>query len=179
MSVLEILRFPDKRLRIIAEPVKKVNASIQSIVYDMFETMHNKEGIGLAATQVNIHQQIITIHIISDFYKNDVIKPPNQSWVLINPKLLHTSGEASIEEGCLSIPGQRAFIPRAKKVTIKALDIKGKSFYLEAHGLLAICIQHEMDHLIGKLFIDYLSPLKRQRIRQRLDKIAKFTARSK
>ncbi|WP_367680290.1 peptide deformylase [Candidatus Fukatsuia anoeciicola] len=179
MSVLEILRFPDKRLRIIAEPVKKVNDRIQRIVHDMFETMHNKKGIGLAATQVNIHQQIITINIISDHYENDVIKPSNQSWVLINPKLLHTSGETSIEEGCLSIPGQYALIPRAEKVMIKALDIKGELFYLEAHGLLAICIQHEIDHLIGKLFIDYLSPLKRQRIRQRLDKIAKFKARSK
>ncbi|AWK13395.1 peptide deformylase [Candidatus Fukatsuia symbiotica] len=177
MSALKILRFPDERLRTIAEPVKKVDAGIQRIVHDMFETMYKEEGIGLAATQVDIHQQIIVIHIVGDRYENDVPEQSNRPWVLINPELLHRSGETSIEEGCLSIPDQRALVPRAEKVTIRALDIEGKSFDLDADGLLAICIQHEMDHLVGKLFVDYLSPLKRQRIRQKLDKMARLAAR--
>ncbi|MCC3705545.1 peptide deformylase [Rouxiella badensis] len=168
MSVLQILHFPDDRLRIVAKPVKEVNAEIQQIVDDMFETMYAEEGIGLAATQVNIHQRIIVIDVTDD---------KSQQLVLINPELLEQSGETGIEEGCLSIPDQRGLVPRAANVKIRALDRNGKSFELEADELLAICIQHEMDHLVGKLFVDYLSPLKRQRIRQKMEKLAKLNAR--
>ncbi|KAB7895039.1 peptide deformylase [Rouxiella sp. S1S-2] len=168
MSVLQILHFPDDRLRIVAKPVKEVNAEIQQIVDDMFETMYAEEGIGLAATQVNIHQRIIVIDVTDD---------KSQQLVLINPELLEKSGETGIEEGCLSIPDQRGLVPRAANVKIRALDRNGNSFELEADELLAICIQHEMDHLVGKLFVDYLSPLKRQRIRQKMEKLAKLNAR--
>ncbi|MEY4475528.1 MAG: peptide deformylase [Pseudomonadota bacterium] len=169
MSVLQILHYPDERLRKIAAPVKEVNSEIQRIVDDMFETMYAEEGIGLAATQVDVHEQIIVI---------DVSESRDQRLVLINPELLEKSGETGIEEGCLSIPEQRALIPRAERVKIRALDRDGKPFELDANDLLAICIQHEMDHLIGKLFVDYLSPLKRQRIRQKLEKMAKLNARA-
>ncbi|MFA9208589.1 MAG: peptide deformylase, partial [Yersinia sp. (in: enterobacteria)] len=125
--------------------------------------------IGLAATQVDVHKQIIVI---------DVSENRDQRLVLINPELLEKSGETGIEEGCLSIPEQRALVPRAEKVKVRALDRDGKPFELEADDLLAICIQHEMDHLVGKLFVDYLSPLKRQRIRQKLEKMAKLNARA-
>ena len=135
MSVLQVLHIPDERLRKVAKPVEGVNAEIQRIVDDMFETMYAEEGIGLAATQVDIHQR-------------------------------------------LSIPEQRALVPRAEKVKIRALDRDGKPFELEADGLLAICIQHEMDHLVGKLFMDYLSPLKQQRIRQKVEKLDRLKARA-
>ena len=134
----------------------------------MFETMYAEEGIGLAATQVDIHQRIIVI---------DVSENRDERLVLINPELLDKSGETGIEEGCLSIPEQRAFVPRAERVKVRALDREGKIFELETDGLLAICIQHEIDHLDGKLFIDYLSPLKRQRIKQKLEKLARQNAR--
>ena len=162
MSVLQVLHIPDERLRKVAKPVEEVNAEIQRIVDDMFETMYAEEGIGLAATQVDIHQRIIVI---------DVSENRDERLVLINPELLEKSGETGIEEGCLSIPEQRALVPRAEKVKIRALDRDGKPFELEADGLLAICIQHEMDHLVGKLFMDYLSPLKQQRIRQKVEKL--------
>jgi peptide deformylase len=169
MSVLRVLHFPDNRLRKIAAPVKEVNTDIQRIVDDMFETMYTEEGIGLAATQVNIHLRIIVI---------DISNNRDQSLVLINPELLEKSGETGIEEGCLSVPERRALVPRAANVKIHALDFDGKPFELEANALLAICIQHEMDHLVGKLFVDYLSPLKRQRIHQKLEKISKLNARA-
>ncbi|KHN51662.1 peptide deformylase [Pectobacterium fontis] len=170
MAVLQVLHFPDERLRITAQPVKEVNADIQRIVDDMFDTMYEEEGIGLAATQVDIHQRIIVI---------DVSEERNQRLVLINPELIEKSGDTGIEEGCLSIPETRALVPRAERVKVRALDREGKTFELEASELLAICIQHEMDHLVGKLFIDYLSPLKRQRIRQKLEKLAKQNSRAR
>ncbi|OMQ21177.1 MULTISPECIES: peptide deformylase [Serratia] len=169
MSVLQVLHFPDERLRKVAAPVKEVNADIQRIVDDMFETMYAEEGIGLAATQVDIHQRIIVI---------DISENRDEPLVLINPEMLEKHGETGIEEGCLSVPEHRALVPRAEKVKIRALDREGKSFEFEADELLAICIQHEMDHLVGKLFVDYLSPLKRQRIRQKLEKMAKLNARA-
>ncbi|WP_409308639.1 peptide deformylase [Pectobacterium sp. B1J-3] len=169
MSVLQVLHFPNERLRIKAQPVKEVNADIQRIVDDMFDTMYEEEGIGLAATQVDVHQRIIVI---------DVSEERDQRLVLINPELLEKDGDTGIEEGCLSIPETRALVPRAERVKVRALDREGNSFELEAEGLLAICIQHEMDHLVGKLFIDYLSPLKRQRIRQKLEKLAKQNSRT-
>lgn len=169
MSVLHILHYPDERLRTVAKPVEKVDAEIPRIVNDMFETMYDEEGIGLAATQVDIHQRIIVI---------DVSESRDQRLVLINPELLEKSGETGIEEGCLSIPEQRGFVPRAEFVKIRALNEKGESFELDADGLLAICIQHEMDHLEGKLFVDYLSALKRQRIRQKVEKIDRIRAKT-
>lgn len=169
MSVLNILHYPDERLRTVAKPVEKVDAKIQQIVDDMFDTMYDEEGIGLASTQVNIHQRIIVI---------DVSESHDERHVLINPELLEKDGETGIDEGCLSIPEQRGFVPRAERVKIRALDREGKSFELEADGLLAICIQHEMDHLVGKLFVDYLSPLKRQRIRQKVEKLDRIKAQS-
>ncbi|NLS43773.1 peptide deformylase [BEV proteobacterium] len=165
MSVLQVLHFPDERLRTIAKPVAEVNAEIQRIVDDMFDTIYEEEGIGLAASQVDVHQRIIVI---------DVSEERDQRLVLINPELLEKDGDTGIEEGCLSIPETRALVPRAERVKVKALDREGNPFELEADGLLAICIQHEMDHLVGKLFIDYLSPLKRQRIRQKLEKMARL-----
>ncbi|MFP1774300.1 peptide deformylase [Lonsdalea quercina] len=169
MSVLQVLHFPDERLRTIAKPVKEVNAEIQRIVDDMFDTMYEEEGIGLAATQVDIHQRIIVI---------DVSEERNERLVLINPELIEKSGDTGIEEGCLSIPETRALVSRAERIKISALNRDGESFELETDGLLAICIQHEMDHLVGKLFIDYLSPLKRQRIRQKLEKLARQSSRA-
>ncbi|WP_368883427.1 peptide deformylase [Proteus mirabilis] len=168
MAVLHVLHYPDERLRTIAKPVEKVDAEIQKIVDDMFETMYLEEGIGLAATQVDIHQRIIVI---------DISETRDQKLVLINPELLDQEGDTGIEEGCLSIPEQRAFVPRAERVKVRALDYNGQPFELEADDLLAICIQHEMDHLVGKLFVDYLSPLKRQRIRQKVEKLDKRRAK--
>ena len=169
MAVLQVLHIPDERLRIVAEPVKEVNAEIQRIVDDMFDTMYAEEGIGLAATQVDIHKRIIVI---------DVSENRDERLVLINPELLEKSGETGIEEGCRAIPEQRALVPRAVKVKIRALDRDGNPFELEADDLLAICIQHEMDHLVGKLFIDYLSPLKQQRIRQKVEKLDRLRSRA-
>lgn len=168
MSVLQVLHYPDDRLRKIASPVTQVDDQIKRIVDDMFETMYAEEGIGLAATQVDIHQRIIVI---------DVSEARDQRLVLINPELLEKQGETGIEEGCLSIPEQRALVPRAETVKIRATNREGESFELKTDGLLAICIQHEIDHLDGKLFIDYLSPLKRQRIRQKLEKLARQNQR--
>ncbi|UVK77324.1 MAG: peptide deformylase [Sodalis sp. Fse] len=169
MSLLQVLHYPDDRLHKIAKPVPAVTAVIDRIVDDMFETMYAEEAIGLAATQVDIHQQIIVI---------DVSESRKQGLVLINPELLEKSGKTGIDEGCLSIPEQRVFVPRAEKVKIRALDREGNSFELEVEDLLAICIQHEMDHLVGKLFVDYLSPLKRQRIRHKMEKLARMIAQA-
>ena len=145
MAVLHVLHYPDERLRTIAKPVEKVDAEIQKIVDDMFETMYLEEGIGLAATQVDIHQRIIVI---------DISETRDQKLVLINPELLDQEGDTGIEEGCLSIPEQRAFVPRAERVKVRALDYNGQPFEVEADDLLAMCIQHEMDHLVGQLFVD-------------------------
>lgn len=162
MAVLQVLQFPDERLRKVAAPVTKIDDNIQQLIDDMLETMYAEEGIGLAATQVDVHQQIIVI---------DISENREQQLVLINAELLEKFGEDGIEEGCLSIPGYRALVSRAQKIKIRALNRQGNPFELEAEGLLAICIQHEMDHLRGKLFIDYLSPMKRQRIRMKMEKL--------
>jgi peptide deformylase len=165
MAVYEVLRFPDERLRTIAKPVEKVDDSIKAIVANMFDTMKDENGIGLAATQVDIHQQIIVM---------DVSENQDNPLVFINPKITRFSDEKKLnEEGCLSVPGTYAEVQRSVEVTIEALDVDGSPFKLEASGLLAICIQHEMDHLNGKLFVDYLSPLKRQRIKNKLEKAAR------
>lgn len=169
MAKLEVLRFPDERLRTVAEPVAEVNDEIRQIVKDMLETMYDENGIGLAATQVDIHKRIVVI---------DVSEEGNEPLVLINPEIIAKNGTTISEEGCLSVPQSYAKVDRAEQVTVKALNENGEEYTYEADGLLAICTQHELDHLIGKLFIDYLSPLKRQRIRKKLEKEARLAARS-
>ncbi|QIQ20477.1 peptide deformylase [Zophobihabitans entericus] len=168
MAILPVLRFPDERLRKKAKPVEQVTPEIQRIADDMIETMYAEEGIGLAATQVDIHQRIIVI---------DVSENRDHVYVIINPEVISKEGETGIEEGCLSIPDCRGFVPRAAKIKIKALDRNGEPYEIDADDLLAICIQHEMDHLEGKLFVDYLSPLKRERIQKKLEKMAKLESR--
>lgn len=169
MAVLEVLRFPDERLRTVATPVAEVNSTISTLVSDMFETMRDEKGIGLAATQVDVHQQVIVM---------DVSEEQNEPRVFINPKIVSQRGTMINQEGCLSVPGQYADVERAEEITVEALDEKGNAFTLEADGLLAICIQHEMDHLQGKLFVDYLSSLKRQRIMKKLQKEARLANRA-
>ncbi|MFD1008790.1 MULTISPECIES: peptide deformylase [Oceanisphaera] len=166
-QVLKVLRFPDERLRTVAKPITDFTPALLQIVDDMFETMYAEEGIGLAATQVDFHQQLIVI---------DASEDKSQRLVLINPEILEQNGSTGIEEGCLSVPGARALVERAEYVKVRAQNEHGETFELEAEELLAICIQHEMDHLIGKLFVDYLSPLKRQRIRQKMEKMTKQEA---
>lgn len=161
MPLLEILHFPDPRLRTRAQPVEYVDGLIRNIVDDMLETMYAAPGIGLAATQVNIHQQIIVI---------DISTEKNAPLCLINPQIIEQQGQQSGEEGCLSVPGIFEPVERAAMITVRALNQEGQEFTLTAIDLLAVCIQHEMDHLQGKLFVDYLSPLKRQRIRKKLEK---------
>ncbi|MDN3679315.1 peptide deformylase [Vibrio tapetis subsp. quintayensis] len=170
MSVLQVLTFPDDRLRTVAKPVQEVTSETQKIVDDMIETMYDEEGIGLAATQVDIHQRIVVI---------DVSETRDEPMVLINPEITEKRGEDGIEEGCLSVPGARALVERAAEVTVTALDRDGKEFSFEANELLAICVQHELDHLEGKLFVDYLSPLKRKRIKDKLEKIQRSNAKNK
>ncbi len=170
MSVLQILTFPDDRLRTVAKPVEKVTPELQKFIDDMIDTMYEEEGIGLAATQVDFHQRVIVI---------DTSDTRNQPLVLINPEITEKRGEDGIEEGCLSVPGTRALVPRAAEVSVTALDKEGKSFSFEADDLLAICIQHEIDHLDGKLFVDYLSPLKRKRIKDKLEKIKRYNEKNK
>lgn len=161
MALLPILHFPDPRLRTVAKPVEVVDDKIRQIVADMFETMYAAPGIGLAATQVNIHQRIIVIDITSE---------KTQPLCLINPEIVERQGNQVCEEGCLSVPNIHENIERADQVTVKALNEQGEVFTISAEELLSVCIQHEMDHLEGKLFVDYLSPLKRQRIRAKLEK---------
>lgn len=163
MAILNILEFPDPKLRTIAKPVKDVDDKIRNIIKDMFETMYDANGVGLAATQVDIHQQIIVI---------DVSDERNEPLVFINPSIEVIDEELDgYEEGCLSVPGFNENIERPKHVRVTALNEQGESFTIEPEGLLAVCIQHEMDHLNGKLFVDYLSTLKRNRIRKKLEKI--------
>jgi peptide deformylase len=155
MAKLSILEYPDPRLRKVAAPVATVTAEVQKLVRDMAETMYAAPGIGLAATQVDVHKRVIVI---------DISESRDQLHVFINPELLSVEGEAECEEGCLSVPGYYESIIRGAKVTVKALDERGEPFELTTEGTLAVCIQHEMDHLVGKVFVDYLSPLKRARL---------------
>ena len=164
MALLEILHFPDARLRLKAQPVSRVDDQVRKMAKDMFETMYRAPGIGLAATQVNIQKAIIVI---------DVSENKDQPLCLINPEIINAGGTEQMQEGCLSVPGFFENVTRADQVKIRALNEQGEAFELEADGLLAVCIQHEMDHLDGKLFVDYLSPLKRQRIKKKLAKMEK------
>ncbi|HUX30759.1 MAG TPA: peptide deformylase [Thiobacillus sp.] len=164
MARLDILHYPDARLHTVAKPVATVDARIRKLVDDMAETMYAAPGIGLAATQVNVHERIIIIDISET---HDALR------VFINPEIVAQAGREESEEGCLSVPGVFDRVQRAERVTVRALDHVGKSFELDADGLLAVCIQHEMDHLMGKIFVDYLSNLKRNRIRAKLAKQAR------
>ena len=161
MTTLNILHFPDPRLRTVAKPVEKVDDSIRQLADDMLETMYAAPGIGLAATQVNVDKRIVVI---------DISEEKNQPLCLINPEILELDGVEEMDEGCLSVPGVYERVQRAEKVRIRALDRDGQPVELQADGLLAVCIQHEIDHLDGKLFVDYLSQLKRTRIRRKLEK---------
>jgi peptide deformylase len=162
MAKLTILEYPDPRLRTKAAPVAAVDASVRQLVEDMFETMYAAKGIGLAATQVNVHQRVLVTDVSAD---------RSQPQVFINPQIIERDGSVEAEEGCLSVPGiYDTLRTRSERVTVRALGRDGKPFELEADGLLAVCIQHEIDHLEGKLFVDYLSELKRNRIRKKLEK---------
>jgi peptide deformylase len=169
MATLTILNYPDPRLHKVAQPILEVNDEIRQLISDMAETMYAAPGIGLAATQVDQHIQLIVI---------DTSKEQNDLQVFINPKIVAKSGLKEYEEGCLSVPSVYETVTRAETVTVEALDQQGKKIKLQADGLLAVCIQHEMDHLLGKVFVEYLSPLKRNRIKKRLAKHAREIERN-
>ena len=162
MALLEILHFPDQRLRTVAKAVAEITPEIKDITTNMLETMYEECGVGLAATQVNIHLRIAVI---------DVSDTRDQPVILINPEIIEQSGEEKSQEGCLSVPETNADVTRCEFVTVQYLDLDGNRQVLKADGLLAVCIQHELDHLKGKLFIDYLSPFKQKRIKTRLEKL--------
>ena len=167
MALLPILRYPDPRLHTVAEPVTEVTEEIRQLAADMAETMYEAPGIGLAATQVNVHKRVIVI---------DVSEDRSELLTLINPEIISSSGTEEGEEGCLSVPGIYETVQRAERVKVRALNLDGKPFELDANGLLAVCIQHEMDHLVGKVFVQYLSILKQNRIKGKLGKKARITA---
>jgi peptide deformylase len=169
MAQLDILHFPDPRLRKPAVPVDTVDAEIRTLVANMFETMYAAPGIGLAANQVDVQKRIIVI---------DISENKDQPLVFINPTILECEGEEEMDEGCLSVPGFYETVRRAERVRVAAVGRDGEPFEIDANGLLAVCIQHEIDHLNGKLFVDYLSPLKRDRIRKKLEKQARIETRA-
>lgn len=161
MALLQILEFPDPRLRNRAQPVAQVDAALRTLIDDMFETMYAAPGIGLAATQVNVAKRVLVL---------DLSERRNEPLALINPEILQRAGVEETEEGCLSVPGYFDKVTRAEQIRVRALDRDGEQIEFDAAGLLAVCIQHEIDHLDGKLFVDYLSELKRTRIRKKLEK---------
>ena len=169
MSQLTILEYPDPRLRTKAQPVVVFDGALQTLIDAMFETMYAAPGIGLAATQVNVHKQLLIL---------DVSEDKNQPLVLVNPKIAVQEGSQVYQEGCLSVPGIYADVERADRITVEALDRHGQPLAFAAEGLLAVCIQHEMDHLVGKLFVDYLSPLKRELVRRKLEKQRRTAAQA-
>ncbi|WP_394787413.1 peptide deformylase [Rhodoferax sp.] len=170
MALLSILQYPDPKLHTLARPVKEVDARIQGLIADMVETMYDANGIGLAATQIDVHERLIVI---------DVSEERNEPLVLINPEILWASEERVLnEEGCLSVPGIYDGVQRSTQVRVSALDGEGKPRTVEAEGLLAVCIQHEMDHLLGKVFVEYLSPLKRNRIKSKMLKTRRALGKS-
>ena len=162
--ILEILKYPDKRLRTVAKPVENVNSEIKKQVKDMFETMYDAPGIGLAATQVNFHQRLIVV---------DVSEECNEPICLINPEIIQKNGEIEWEEGCLSVPNYYESVKRANEIKVSALNELGQSFEIEASEMLSVCIQHEMDHLNGILFVDHLSKLKQKRLKKKAEKQTK------
>jgi peptide deformylase len=161
MAIREILHFPDERLHTVAKPVERFDAALRSLIEDMAETMYAAPGIGLAATQIDVHRRVITI---------DISETRDQLVVLVNPEIIERDGSQDYEEGCLSVPGVYEKVERALKVKVRARDAAGATFVLEAEGMLAICVQHEIDHLHGKVFVEYLSRLKQARLRSRLAK---------
>ncbi len=161
MAILNILHFPDDRLRTKAQAVTEVTDKHRTLIKNLLETMYDAPGIGLAATQVNVHERILVI---------DISEEKNEPIALINPEILEKDGDQEFDEGCLSVPGIYETVHRAEKIRVKALNEKGENIEMNAEGLLAVCIQHEIDHLDGKLFVDYLSQLKKQRIRKKLEK---------
>ena len=170
MALLPILEFPDPRLRTKAvpvEPAKITDPAFQRLLDDMFETMYDAPGIGLAASQVDVHQSFMVI---------DVTEDKSRPLVFVNPEISARQGEQVYQEGCLSVPGIFADVTRSNQITVKALDRNGQPFEMQTDGLLAVCIQHEMDHLLGKLFVDYLSPLKREMVRKKLAKQRRLAA---
>ena len=167
MNILPILEYPDKRLRTLAVPVETVDAAIRQLIDDMFHTMYEAPGIGLAATQVNVHKQLLILDISED---------RSQPMVFINPRIVAKDGSQIYQEGCLSLPGIYADVKRYNQIEVQALDRDGREFSLQAEGLLAVCIQHEMDHLAGKVFVDHLSPLKRALAEKKLAKQRKLNA---
>jgi peptide deformylase len=169
MARRPILEYPDPRLRIRAEPVTKFDIELKTLVADLFETMYAAPGIGLAATQVDVHKRVLVCDIGVD---------SKQPYCLINPEIVSAEGEANSEEGCLSVPEYYDFVDRAAVIRVRAFDMEGKPFELTAEGMLAVCIQHEMDHLEGKLFVDYLSELKRERLKKKASKKAKRAGES-
>ncbi|MDR0251380.1 MAG: peptide deformylase [Burkholderiales bacterium] len=166
MALLPVLEYPDPRLRTTAKPVGKITPEIRQLIRDMAETMYAAPGIGLAATQVDFHHQIIVI---------DISETKDALLVLINPEITESSGEIYGEEGCLSIPGYYDEIQRAETITVRAMTEEGHSYEFDADGILAVCVQHEIDHLRGKMFVDYLSPLKRSRVAAKLRKQRRVT----
>lgn len=166
MAILPIIHYPDERLHTLAKPVGVVDDKIRQLVADMAETMYAAPGVGLAATQVDVHLQVIVI---------DTSESRSELFALINPRIVKSEGRAVHDEGCLSVPGIYEPVSRAARITAKYLNLEGKEVSLEAEGLLAVCIQHEMDHLLGKVFVEYLSQLKQSRIRQKLKKRARET----
>ena len=168
MSKLNILEFPDSRLTTVASDVEIFDEALKTLVQDMTETMYSAHGIGLAATQVNVHKRLLVL---------DISENQDQPRVYINPKITSSEGEQVHEEGCLSVPGIYANVKRAENITIQAQDAAGNTFEEQAEGLHAVCIQHEMDHLIGRLFVDYLSPLKRNMVKKKLEKQRKAAAK--
>ena len=169
MALLPILYYPNPKLHTVAKPVSAVDARIQALIADMLQTMYDAKGIGLAATQVDVHERLIVM---------DVSEERDQPLILINPQLVWTSAETHLnEEGCLSVPGIYDGVERFDAVTVSALDAQGVSRMVESQGLLAVCIQHEMDHLMGKVFVEYLSPLKRNRIKTKMLKAQREDAR--
>ena len=167
MSKLTILEFPDKRLRTKAAPVTVFDAALKQLAADMLETMYEAPGIGLAATQVNVHKQLLVL---------DVSEEKNQPMILVNARIVESEGSQTYQEGCLSVPGIFADVDRADRIRVEAQDVEGKPIAFDADGLLAVCIQHEMDHLVGKLFVDYLSPLKRELVKKKLEKQRRHAA---
>ena len=167
MAKLPILEFPDPRLRTVAEPVERVDDALRQLIDDMFETMYAAPGIGLAATQVDVHQRLLVL---------DVSEDQTRPMVFINPEILSKDGSQVYQEGCLSVPGIFADVTRFNRIAVRALGRDGQPFELEADGLLAVCLQHEMDHLAGKVFVDYLSPLKKELVRKKLAKQRKLAA---
>ena len=170
MAQLPILEFPDPRLRtqaVAVEPAELADAGLQSLIDDMFETMYEAPGIGLAASQVDVHKRFMVVDVSDD---------RSQPLVFVNPRIVASSGEQVYQEGCLSVPGIFADVTRGEAITVEALDRHGQAFSMDADGLLAVCIQHEIDHLQGKLFVDYLSPLKREMVRKKLAKARRAAA---